>query len=785
MSRVRRSALWLLLAVSLGAPILFIWVRDHTPADGARISWYEDAWTADGVLIDPIDAPAAGLEDGDLVLAVDDRSIEAWLAAVADPSVPRPDPSRTMPYEVQRDGALMTVEVDWAVPSIGSALIEGWGFVVFSIVFGAVGAFVFARKPDEPAAVPLVFITCAAAGSSVPWFLGSSVSDVVQGPQFLLYALLTGPLYMLLWPAALHLAFVFPNRLPALDRRPWLVPAAYLAGFGAYVALMVGGWLVSPTLSEWLGTWPLAQLAVVVPLLIVTLAIFVRSYRRTTDDAAKNRMRWAAFGAVASGVATLALFWLPELLLGRPIVGSSWLGIVALFFPFGLAFGILRYHLFDIDVVINRTLVYGGLTLGILASYAIVAAALRTLIGSEQGIGIELLATGAAALIALPLRDVLQRTVNRLMYGERDEPWRAMHRLGDVLQWAAEPDRAFPAIVDTVADALRLPFVALALVDVDGTEHVVAERGEQRSPTVDVPLVHGTERVGRLVLGVRPGDTGFRGDELRLLEDLGRQAGTAISAIRLRDDLARSRERLVVAREEERRRLRRDLHDGLGPSLAAIGLRAEASAATLGSDPEGARHLLDELGGDVRVALTDVRRLVDGLRPPALDELGLVEAVRQQAARLEAGAAARTPTITIEAQPLPLPELTAAVEVAAYRIAVEAVTNVVRHAGATTCRVRFDATGDGTLRLEIVDDGRGLPSGVVPGVGLESMRERAAELGGTLAIEATESGGARVVARLPLETGPRQAPRSAAALDPADAADPDQAGMPAPEGHRA
>ena len=370
------------------------------------------------------------------------------------------------------------------------------------------------------------------------------------------------------------------------------------------------------------------------------------------------------------------------------------------------------------------------------------------------------------------------------MYGERDEPWRAMHRLGDVLQWAAEPDRAFPAIVDTVADALRLPFVALALVDVDGTEHVVAERGEQRSPTVDVPLVHGTERVGRLVLGVRPGDTGFRGDELRLLEDLGRQAGTAISAIRLRDDLARSRERLVVAREEERRRLRRDLHDGLGPSLAAIGLRAEASAATLGSDPEGARHLLDELGGDVRVALTDVRRLVDGLRPPALDELGLVEAVRQQAATARGRRRGKDADDHVEAQPLPLPELTAAVEVAAYRIAVEAVTNVVRHAGATTCRVRFDATGNGTLRLEIVDDGRGLPSGVVPGVGLESMHERAAELGGTLAIEATESGGARVVARLPLETGPRQAPRSAA-LDPADAADPDQAGMPAPEGHRA
>ena len=781
-SRIRRSALWLLLAVSLAAPVLFIWVRDHTPADGARISWYEDAWTADGVLIDPIDAPAAGLEDGDLVLAVDNRSIESWLRVITDQSVPRPNPSLAMPYDVRRDGQLMTVDVDWAVPSIGSTLIEGWGFVVFSIVFGAVGAFVFARKPDEPAAIPLLFITCAAAGSSVPWFLGSSVSDIVQGPQFLLFALLTGPLYMLLWPASLHLAFVFPYRLPVLDRRPWLVPGAYLAGFGAYVALMVGGLLLSPTLSEWLGTWPLAQLAVVVPMLTVTLAIFVRSYRRTTDDAAKNRMRWAAFGAVASGATTLALFWLPELLLGHPVLGSSWLGIVALFFPFGLAIGILRYHLFDIDVVINRTLVYGGVTLGILASYAIVAAALGSLVGSEQGIGIELLATGAAALIALPLRDALQRTVNRLMYGDRDEPWRAMHRLGDVLEWAAEPDRAFPAIVDTVADALRVPFVALALVDVDGTERVVAERGEARGATVDQPLLHGTERVGRLVLGVRPGETGFRGDERRLLEDLGRQAGTAISAIRLRDDLALSRERLVVAREEERRRLRRDLHDGLGPSLAAIGLRAEASAATLGSDPEGARHLLDELGSDVRVALTDVRRLVDGLRPPALDELGLVEAVRQQAVRLEAGGTAGTPAITVEARPQPLPELTAAVEVAAFRIALEALTNAVRHASATTCSVSLVATDEGTLQLEVVDDGRGLPSVPVPGVGLESMRERAEELGGTFVVEAGAVGGTRVVARLPLASVPRPASRSVAAPE---SAVPDPAGLAAPEAHRA
>ena len=166
---------------------------------------------------------------------------------------------------------------------------------------------------------------------------------------------------------------------------------------------------------------------------------------------------------------------------------------------------------------------------------------------------------------------------------------------------------------------------------------MVAERGDAPETVEAVALVHGGEPVGRLLLGVRAGERGFRPSELTLLHDLARQAGAAIHAQRLRDDLARSRERLVVAREEERRRLRRDLHDGLGPTLAAIGMRAEAAAATL-DDGSGASHRqLEALNEEVRTALADVRRLVDGLRPPALDELGLVGAIGQQAARLDGG----------------------------------------------------------------------------------------------------------------------------------------------------
>jgi signal transduction histidine kinase len=250
-----------------------------------------------------------------------------------------------------------------------------------------------------------------------------------------------------------------------------------------------------------------------------------------------------------------------------------------------------------------------------------------------------------------------------------------------------------------------------------------------------------------LVLSPRARGEDFSPADRRLLDHIAREAGVAAHAVRLTADLQHSRERLVTAREEERRRIRRDLHDGLGPALASLTLKADAARNLLSNDPAAAGALLSDLKTQTQFAIADIRRLVYELRPPALDELGLVAAIHAQAAQYDGHGDGLA--ISVVTTPPDLPPLPAAVEVAAYRIVSESLTNVVRHAHARHCQVRI--TCDGGLRLEIADDGVGLGATSHSGVGLQSMRERAAELGGVCLVEpAADHGGTRVLARLPL-----------------------------------
>jgi signal transduction histidine kinase len=279
-------------------------------------------------------------------------------------------------------------------------------------------------------------------------------------------------------------------------------------------------------------------------------------------------------------------------------------------------------------------------------------------------------------------------------------------------------------------------------VDSGTGERVTATHGARPAQTRTFPIVYRGAEVGRLVLPARGARSWLSRRDGQLLADLVRQAATAARTSGLADELQRSRERLVTAREEERRRIRRDLHDGLGPVLSGVVFQLESARLLVEKDPATAGSRLQEASRTVQDVVADVRRLVHDLRPPALDDLGLVGALRQLAGQLGRGG----PEITVSDDGVG--SLPAAVEVAAYRIVAEALTNTVRHARATRADVGLCRFGD-ALRLEVVDDGQGLGEDVEAGVGLRSMRERALELGGRVEVTCPPSGGTVVTAVLP------------------------------------
>ena len=486
-----------------------------------------------------------------------------------------------------------------------------------------------------------------------------------------------------------------------------------------------------------------------IPLLGATVlapvAALVLRFRQATGEE-RQQIKWVAYAAAVLGTAiTVVTIW-PDL--EGSVAGTVLFlaGFVAI--PAAVGIAILKHRLYDIDLLINRTLVYGTLTVCVVGLYVFVVGYLGTLFHTSGSLLISLIATGIVAVLFQPLREWLQRGVNRLMYGERDDPYAVLSRLGERLEATLEPKAVLPTIAETVAQALKLPYAAIALKE-SGEDHgstIVAAHGSPVDSPVRLPLVYQHETVGELLLAPRTGEEGFSAADRRLLDDLARQAGIAVHAVRLTADLQRARERLVSAREEERRRLRRDLHDDLGPQLSSQALTIDAVRVLMRRDPDTAEALLVDLKAQAQDAVTDVRRLVHDLRPPALDELGLVSALRESAARYGQNGL----NVSVEA-PSKMPPLPAAVEVAAYRIALEAITNVVRHARARNCTASLAIDGgERALCLEVRDDGRGIGTDRGSGVGLTSMRERAEELSGSLTVEALPEGGTVASARLPL-----------------------------------
>ncbi len=470
-------------------------------------------------------------------------------------------------------------------------------------------------------------------------------------------------------------------------------------------------------------------------------------YWRVSTQAQRHQTKWIIY-SVSLVIVFNTLLFAPGLLpaFSSPdsvyfLFAQPMVMLTTLVIPISIGIAILRYQLWDIDLIIHRTLVYGVLTFLLVGLYVLIVGGLGTLVQAQGNLVLSLVATGVIVVLFQPLRLRLQRGINRLLYGQRDEPYVVISRLGSSLEATPAPDAVLPTIVETVAQALKLPYAAITLQQ-DHASPITATYGKRGEPLLHLPLFYQSEQIGELLLAPRARGESFSTTDRRLLDDLARQVGIAAHAVQLTTDLQLSRERLVRAREEERRRLRRDLHDGLGPTLATVIVKAEAAHDASAADPTLAMALLEELIGQAQTAITDIRRLVYNLRPPALDDLGFVAAIRAQIMHFE------YPSLRISMEvPEPVPELPAAVEVAAYRIVQEALTNVVRHADARACFIRL--TCDDALHLEITDDGCGIAADRQAGVGLRSMQERAEEVGGSCVAEALPTRGTRVRASLP------------------------------------
>jgi len=681
--------------------------------------------------------------------------------------------------------------------------------IVVTLVFSAVGEFLATRRPANP--IGWLFIAVGLL-NALQFLCGEyAVATLALGPERLPYGETAAWLSNLMQGTAAFLLFfvllLFPTGRLLSSR--WRIVAwvgACAAAVGATSDALVPGPLewsspfhfdnpfgVDAAIFGQLRT--AAQWLIFAAFLGALLSLILRFVRSRGEE--RQQIKWFV------AVATLGIFPLVGATVASNVVpGGNSLGalvdflanvlwiVVPASLPIAVGIAILKYRLYDMDIVINRALVYGALTIFIVGIYVLVVGYLGALFQARGNLAVSIFAAGLVAVMFQPLRERLQRIVNRLTYGDRDDPYGVLSRLGRRLEATIAPEAVLPAIVEDIARALRLPQVAIWLADGDTLRLGAAHGSIPASVTVHdaravealrnatdlvrlvdltpsgayrdilggggvsliLPLTHQGELVGALCLAPRSPGEEFSPADRRLLRDLASQSGAAVHEVQLTsalrsslEDLQRSRERLVEAQEEERRRIQRDLHDGLGPVLASMRLRLEAcldlaerTAIPLSGDLERLYELVGEATGDVR-------RLVYDLRPPVLDQIGLVPAIRQHCERFE-----RESGITIDlvaASELAVP---AAAEVTVLRIVQEALVNVHKHAQASRVDVRLERQGEWLL-VGVTDDGEGLQStnGAGVGTGLLSMRERAELLGGTLKVENRPEGGTDLLASIP------------------------------------
>jgi two-component system NarL family sensor kinase len=733
------------IMASLGWVVL---ARGNSPADGTVTFPSAPYWSRRGVVVNELLPGSSGLQIGDCVVAVDGRRLEDLV---------RSGPIRVyhvgdvVRYEVRRNGAPLNrdcsgpqsrIEITLIPYRFSSVLSEHASVLALAFFMLALGAFLTAVRPRSGPSRALLIAACLYPFGVTEWPFGTQIIDLASGPR--LWPFVIGDIAnTLFWGALLLLATSLPRqRLPPRS----IVLGCFTLPLALYLLYLL---IMLPQPTSELGkiarliTVSLAAAYAVPILMVLALAVGYLSVEQTER---RTAVRWVLIPLTIAVFAYFVLGQLPAAFTGRPWIPWTWLNGVFIVVLAAMTVSVVRNHLFEVQIVIRR---WGLRIAALIAGFAGVLALWRLMIMPHTNPSDWLIATSAWILIAALCIAIvlLNRILQRRLFGARADSDVMIAALSPRTTPVVTDESGLTATLDVLMKALRLAFVQLE-VTMPGTAALNLARGAPQHPDRVIPLYAGNVQVGQLSLAVRSGlEPLGRADE-RLLDALSHVLGSSAYNLGLQRALRSALAQAVTAREEERRRIRREIHDGIGPLLAAALLRTE-TAMSLPPGSPNQRESFQKLRALQDAALTDVRSLVEGLRPPALDHGGVLSAL-QQHAELSAGmAAANSLAVNFEAAG-DISTLPAAVEVAAYRIAQEAISNATKHACAQHVTVRLSRTKNG-LTVEIEDDGIGVVAGKNhSGVGLASMTERATELGGWCTKEHSPTGGTKVEAWLPI-----------------------------------
>ncbi|MEY2467315.1 MAG: hypothetical protein QOF21_13 [Actinomycetota bacterium] len=720
--------------------LLWVGARAAMPTDGAPL--LTDNGYAGGFMLDS--PPGSSLVREDVVRVIDGASIDDALRGDAKPSAPF-RAGVTRHYEVLRGGESVEVVVELRSGGLVGTRIRDTAAVLFiGLVLLGFGGWAVWHRPEHPAARALLVLGAGFSSYTVFQALGSEVAMLGER-RWVFAAGIAGAVGSLaVWSTALaHLALSFPEPIALLRRRPRLPAIAYAVALVITAGLQGGAIVAGVATRSLLAGLYGAMEVVLYALVAAALVGFARTiWRAVRDEAVRNQGVLVAVGIAT----TLVVVAVVNLVAGDQRL-PAWFPPLA-FLPMSGAVttAIVRGEFLDLRATINRALVFTSLTAGLLGVYGAVVLVVGSLVGNS-GLAATIPATGVVAIAFAPARALLQRGVDRLLYGHRSDPARLLTELGRRLDAALPAEDVLPVVAETIATSLLVPYVGIR-VEEGNRDQLACDRGDPTANMVTFPLRRQDRLVGSLVVAPRRGQRSLSPDDRTLLTDIARQVATVVDASRLVTELAASRGRLAVAREEERAQLRRDLHDRLGPRLVGLGLQLDTLGAR--ANDTSIADAAHQARSEAEQALEEIRRLARGLRPADLDDVGLVAAVEAAARRLTQDDGDRW-TVRVEAA-VHLPTIPPDVAAAGYQIVCEALTNAHRHSGGSAARVRIGVSATGShLIVEVSDDGQGFPDDIAEGVGLQSMRHRAAAVDGTLTISRSEvGGGATVRAELPM-----------------------------------